>query len=584
MAKKILCVVLSVMMLMGTLVFASSAAQYDNYNYTVEEAEEEVASKWWYDDYDSSVDYKDLINRKFLTGSKDEGYITPTVAADEEILQRNIYFWADEIIAAYNDPNATNEDYCDLYNKMRTPSIATYVYEENGETVVEADILYEYGYFYREESKAVVDIELVADKTYAKPGDIVTVDVYVTSNFLTMQFFGGFFYDKTCLEALSVDFDEASQPTWKVNAEQTELALVYNPDGTVKLDRRPNFWPRSMREDPANYDKYAVAHVFAQADVLLGEGLYQYARQFDGSRMYTVQFKVKDDVPEGTVLELFAPSDANSLMTRDLLEQEHGDREAVFKFMRMSIPGGTYPTNSIMPDPNCKYDTTVNLEPISITIGEEPEEAVMGEVVSAKAEPGTIGENVPVDVTVTGSPDAIRLVAADDSATTYTRDDATIVATDAGEVWTVDVFADEEEATYAVYASYGDLGWTEDAVEVTVTATVAIDLSVHSIEIPDMYPDAQNGGVIKAGKHDVIIKTSTDVTKVQFYAEDGTSYTYGTHAADAVNPYEDINGERVWTISHNFGPYGTRSLVVRTRTYTTFFAATDSTLDATVVY
>ena len=99
-----------------------------------------------------------------------------------------------------------------------------------------------------------------------------------------------------------------------------------------------------------------------------------------------------------------------------------------------------------------------------------------------------------------------------------------------------------------------------------------------------MYPDAQNGGVITAGKHDIIIKTSTDVVKIQFYAKDGSTYTYTSWSGAGKVPYQDIDGERVWTINHSFGPYGTRSLVIRTRSAETLFAATESTLDATVVY
>ena len=93
------------------------------------------------------------------------------------------------------------------------------------------------------------------------------------------------------------------------------------------------------------------------------------------------------------------------------------------------------------------------------------------------------------------------------------------------------------------------------------------------------------GGMILAGKHDVVVKTSTDVIKVQFYAEDGTTYTYTSwEGYPGYMPYEDIDGERVWTISHSFGPYGYRSLAIRTRTETSTFVTTGYTLDATVVY
>ncbi len=590
MAKKFLCVVLSIVMLMSTLVIASSAAQYDWYNYTVEEAEEEVATKWWYVDYDSSVDYKDLINRTFLTGTQFERPNVPTVAAAPEVLERNLFFWEDEIIEAYNDPAATNEDYCDLYNKMKTPMICTYTYEEDGETIVEADVLYDTAYIYRAEWKGKADVTLVADKQYVKPGDTVTVDFYIKTNFITMQMAGGFFYDKTMLTPTSIVFDEETQAGWYMAAAAFDQAyrgpdgeLYLNKDGTL-VDRRKAFWPKSLQEDPANFDKYASAYILGMADVGAGEGNYIYAKELDGSRMFSTTFVVGEDVPEGTVLEFFMPKDCTLDAKTEILEQEMMDRYKTFQFMRMSLDGGTAATNCFSTDMLYKYNHDVTVTPLYVTVGEEPAPTVKGEVLEATTTPGTIGENVPVDVTVTGSPDSIRLATADGAATTYTRDDATIVATDAGEVWTIDVFADDAETTYDVYASYGDLGWTEEAVQVTVTAVKAEDLKVHSIKVDDMYPDAQSGGVILAGKHDVIIETSTDVVKVQFMAADGGTYTYGSIIPGAENPYVDKDGVRTWTISHYFGPYGENTFNIRTRSMSTFFAASGTTLDATVVY
>ena len=119
MAKKLLCIVLSVTMLLGIFAVSSSAGMY--YDYTPEEAKAEVDEKLWYVDYDADVDWKDEIDRRFLTGTaKYDG--SATVAAPQEILEYNLYFWEDEIIEAYNNA-ATNEDYWDLYNKMGTPEI-----------------------------------------------------------------------------------------------------------------------------------------------------------------------------------------------------------------------------------------------------------------------------------------------------------------------------------------------------------------------------------------------------------------------------------------------------------------------------
>ncbi len=590
MARKILCVVLSIIMLMSTLAIASSAAQYDYYDYTAEEAAEEVASKWWYEEYDEDVDYKDFIDRRFLSGLYAGEGEWPEVAASEEIREEHLYFWKDEIIEAYHSATS-NEDYFNLYNKMTTPLISYLEYEENGETIVEADVLYDYMYEYRAEEKAEINLTIDADVEYAQPGDIITVEVYAKTNYLTFQWSGGIFYDKRYLEPIAVEFNEEDVPGWKTLRAVLDYANEYNDPNR---DWRRIYWPSSMISDE-NLEKYGVSWSNVIPDATLGytDGIanFDYASKLDGKFM-TATYRVKDDVPEGTKLEFFSPSDSDQHAVTDLLPEEwpeiDGGRKSIFFMPRMSLDGKTVKTQNFLPDIGAKYDHTIVANTEVVTIGTEPAPAVKGEVVSATTETGTIYENVPVSIEVTGSPDSIRLVSADDSATTYTRDDATIVATEAGEIWTIDVYAATEEATYDVYASYGDLGWTEDAVEVTVTAAKALDDDVISIEIPDSTKDGEDV-LLLLGKHDVIVTTGTDVTKVQFMTANGGTYTYGSHAADAVKPYKDVLGEdgeyvRVWTINHSFSPYGDISLDVRTRTYDTFFVDSGYDLKATVVY
>lgn len=578
MAKKVLSIVLSVAMLLGTFAIASFAGDY--YSYTREEAEAEIAEKLWYVDYDADVDWKDEIDRRWLTGTKDyDG--SAEVAAPQEILEYNLFFWADEIIAEYNAASS-NEDYWNLYNKMATPEILDYTYEADGEKVTECEILYDFAYEYREESKAEFELDIRADKEYAKPGDIITVEVYATSNFRTGEVRGGIFYDKSVLKPLAIEF-ALTDPTWK---EQSEADLDYafdcDENGNVTFDRRDDCWPDYF-QTPENLEKYGCSWIYVIGDASKDYGEYTAGRQFNNELLFTATYEVKADVADGTAVEFFLPSNVTPTVD-DLGASENGNGEdaTVWNLYRVDYPGLTEDTCDLVVDYNsfCDHTVTANVE--TVTIGEEPAPAVKGEIVDVVTSETYIGDTAVVNVDVTGTPESLRVVTSD-GYQIFTRDDATITTTENGETWTIEIFVAEAEVACTVYADYGDLGVT-DGTDFTLTGLVKKDLSIHSIEIPDMYPDAKNGGVITAGKHDIIIKTSTDVVKIQFYAADGTSYTYTSWSGAGKVPYEDIDGERVWTIPHSFGPFGYRSLVIRTRSAETFFAATNSTLDATVVY
>lgn len=568
MAKKLLCIVLSVAMLLGTFAIAASAGNC--YAYSPEEAAAEIADKLWEVEYDESEDYKDLINRRWLSGIQYGNYDNiPSVAASQEMIESNLYFWADEIIEAYNSAT-TNEEYWTLYNKMATPMVVEYDCPDCGK---ECDILYDYGYVYRDESKAVMDLEIVADTEYAKAGDTITVSVYATSNFMTAWWIGGIFYDKQYLEPVSVAFDTEANPTWK----ETLVSLEYGIDANGG-DLRNLYWPDAMYTEE-NLEKYGVSWVRADAYNDLGMGNFVYGWQCNGERIFTATYTVKEDVPEGTELEFFVPAEASDKLSNILYNEQTG-KVSVFQFYHVLYNAMDASQIDYSTDIHSLYDQSVTANTETVIIGEP---ATMGEIVDVTSATTTIGDTAVVDVEVTGAPEALK-VETPDGFLTFTRDDATIETTDAGEIWSIEVLVDAATVDCTVYADYGTLGVT-DGTAFTLTGTVAQDLTIHSIVIPDMYPDAANGGVITKGKHDIIIKTSTDVTKIQFYdAADGTTYTYTSWSGAGKVPYEDIDGERVWTISHAFGPYGTRSLVIRTRSATTFFAATESTLDATVVY
>ena len=570
MAKKLLCIVLSVAMLLGVFAVAASAGQY--YDYTPEEAEAEVAEKLWYVDYEEDVDWKDAIDRRWLTGTKlYDG--SAEEAAPQEVLEYNLFFWADEIIEAYNSA-ASNEDYWNLYNKMATPEITTFAYEEDGVIVEESDILYDYSYFYRDESKAEFTLDIQADTEYAKPGDVITVEVYATNNFLTSLVGGGIFYNKKLLTPLEVKFNTAADETWYEMGTQLDLA-----NGNV--DRRDDFWPEDMYT-PENLETYGVSWMMAKANANLGLGNYNHGRQFNNELLFTATYTVNEDAPDGAEIEFFVCDSVYKSVEVGYSEWGDGENEACWKLYRVDYPGHTKETLDKMVDWNAFCDQTVTSNTEVVTVGEEPAPEVKGEVVDVYTPACYVGDTAVFDVEVTGAPEAIRFETAD-GAIFINREDATIRAFNGNEIWEVEVFISEQEFHFTVYANYGDLG-VSDGYSSAVAAMIKQDLSIHSIEIPDMYPDAQNGGVITAGKHDIIIKTSTDVVKIQFYAEDGSTYTYTSWSGAGKVPYEDIDGERVWTINHAFGPYGTRSLVIRTRSESTFFAATDSTLDATVVY
>lgn len=577
MAKKVLSIVLSVAMLLGTFAVASFAGDY--YGYTPEEAEAEVAEKLWYVDYDADVDWKEEIDRRWLTGSKlYDG--TAEEVAPQEIIEYNLFFWDDEIIAEYNAASS-NEDYWNLYNKMATPEILYFTYDNGGEMVTECDIFYDYAYAYRDESKAVMDLEIVADKEYAKVGDTITVEVYATSNFKTGWVMGGIFYDKSVLTPIDVTVPE-TETHW-IASTQTELAVTYDDDGNMTADRRHNYWPDAMQTEES-LNKYGVSYIYAYGDdTTYKVGEYVHGRQFDNELLFTATYEVKEGVADGTEIEFFVPDDVIAkFQDSGNTENNMGRMYSVWNLYRVDYEGLTKDTFDLVADYNSFFDHTVKANVETVTIGEEPAPAVKGEIVDVVTSETYIGDTAVVEVEVTGTPDALR-VTTPDGYQIFTRDDADITATEAGETWVIEIFVAEEEVACTVYADYGDLGVT-DGTDFTLTGLVKKDLSIHSIEIPDMYPDAQNGGIITAGKHDIIIKTSTDVVKIQFYAEDGTTYTYTSWSGAGKVPYEDIDGERVWTINHSFGPFGTRSLVIRTRAAETFFAATDSTLDATVVY
>ena len=616
MAKKILCVVLSVVMLMGVLVVGSFAA----------------------------VDYKKE-TEKFIIGGltylgqhdfeemPDEVYAS-MIAADPDIVANNLQFWADEIVDEYYAAE-TNADWQALYEKV-------------AETWLDDEWEY-YIPLYRDESKAIVDVKYETDVAYAKPGDTITVTVSAKTNFDACSIEIPIIFDKNV-----VTYTESSISTDETPVPFTKFIPNENYGWRSGRDDRVNQWPAELRENQNGaYDKYAIikgcflvdAVAIAQA-VNRGEDV-DYGFCFDDyTPLYKAQFTVNSGVADGEVANFFSVPTANIYDVDEyLFHEDIGSFTATAAALRVAskkIPG--YDS----PDEISSWGQTFNYTPASVTIGEEVApveyadyteldaaieaydetvaadytpaswaayedavdagrtlardilledqaivdaataaitgaELVKNSVVSAEVVgTPTIGADAEVKVVATGSPELIRLTG--DSTMTFDRESATIVDNgDGTETWTIAVFADTDTAEYSVYAKY--VNYTESGAPLVINAFEGVDLSIHSIIIPDMYPNAENGGAILKGKHEIIIRTSKDVTWIQFVADEkrideGATYTYPQ------NEYTRIEDgdEYVWTLYHNFGPLGTWSMPIRTRSATTLLAKTGQTLDATVLY
>ncbi len=195
------------------------------------------------------------------------------------------------------------------------------------------------------------------------------------------------------------------------------------------------------------------------------------------------------------------------------------------------------------------------------------------------ASSAAIGSSANVQVTANGSPKAIRLVDGDNNTLTYNREDATITTSGDNEIWIIKVPVTAEKSEYAVFTKYGD-EFDAEGLPLTIAAIEGLDLSIHSIIVPDMYPSGEyTDGRIYAGYHDVIVRTSKDVFKVQFIDPDGNTRTF-----DKVTwpPVED-GDELVWTVKVNFY-MGNFNFGLRTRAVNTTFALTGDYITGRAVY
>lgn len=634
MSKKILSIVLAVAMLMSVLAVGSSA-------YTGKaDIGEEITS------YEKAVKWtlvcgslaEDVIEDDF-TDTLDE-----YLQKDSGILTRNLAFWDNDVINAYNNAK-TEEDWEALYNLMRGEWVeAPDCDEEELVGVYPAKI--------NNQNKPTMNIKYTADVENAEKGGYINVVISAKSNYYFNEFHAGIIYDKTKLTAISGALVDTQPAYW------VRLGTGANLDfGIVGAkDYKNLYWPKALRENKnGEFDKYGIVKLSSKYDdTMFRAGTGPCARKLDDyTDMFTFKFQVKDTeaVKDGDVLDFFCLPDSyfkiedylffidapttvstvvnaprvlsasvtgypfeiseygiswtfeNDSVTVGKPAPQGADYKAIDAdlnefaqikdFEKDYTPASWAAYAAKIKEANgLSRDLTVESQGIIDALDQAIDGAktalVKNTVVSATVvgEP-VIGTDATVEVKVTGSPAIIRLSeTGTDKTLTFDREDAEIIDNkDDTETWKVKVFAESESASYTAYAKYVN-DFTEKGADVTIEAKAGLDLTIHSIVIPDMLPDTHNGGVIFKGKHDIIITTSQDVYKIQFVDGDieaGCTYTYCETNTSGNTSYVDKGDERVWTIKHVFA-LGDWSMPIRTRAETTPFNTTGDNLRATVVY
>jgi len=613
MAKKILSVVLAVIMLMSVLVVAGFAA--DSYEMKVKKL----------------ILGSGVNGGTALTDTKYNSYL----ALDPNIVEENLYFWDDEIVDAYHNAT-TAADWAALFDEMTN--------EDNWVQAYEGDDGYLIDYYPSHlcNGKAKTDVFYTADKEYAKPGDIITVTVSVTTNFFCRDCEVGIIFDKTLVDLVEDSAD------WVEMEGRRKVAVV--PDFGIQsgVNRYDKLWPASMRENKnGEFDQYQLVKVATSYQVD-NPAPNKYAVKFNKTPIMTAQFKVKSGVADGTALKFFAVDGVQPVISDFELQEtwsatlfktyrilsdyvsvkpiECSEYDQTYTFSNATVmvgePGPDAADYTALDAAIAAFDdtnaadyttATWNAYANAVTAGQaldrgltEDEQttvdnataaitnakaALAKNAVGSAAQEGAavIGGNAKVNVVVDGQPSAIRLTGT--STLTYTRDDATITDNGNGtETWAINVVTSGTSATYDVTAKYAN--WTATGKSLTVMAAAGADLNVYSIVVSDMYPEDGNGGVVVKGKHKVVVRTGKDVYKIQFVdttgkIEDGCTSTYcfeegqALHMASVVEDGDQL----VWTFDFAFGPLGDWSMPVRTRSTSTTFATVEGvSLDAYVVY
>ena len=191
-----------------------------------------------------------------------------------------------------------------------------------------------------------------------------------------------------------------------------------------------------------------------------------------------------------------------------------------------------------------------------------------------------LGETAVVDVTVKGSPTKIRFVDMDNTITlerNNSRVKEIVTYSDDTERWSVELNVNALSTNYTIYAKYSDFGWyTLDIYPCSFTLKAKereTDKDVYSFSIDECYDD-----VMYAGVHKVTVETGVDATKVQFY-KDGNTWTYSADNASYV--IED--DKKIWSINMNFSELGEdMEYYIRTRSQKSAFEFTDQVMNVWV--
>ncbi len=597
MAKKVLCVMLAVAMVFGSLAVTSFAA----------------------------VDYKDLIDRTFLSGRvKTNMTEVPETADDEAILQENLLYWDEEVQTAYNAAE-TNEDYEALYNLMSTPAVLDGVSFDD------------VWYAHRDESYGQVSVRYVADKLNAEAGERITVNVYLTTNFYTPSAAIGIEFDKNLVDIETISQSLVTFSGWNVVSKNTNYGFLAN--GT---DVRSKIWPESMRNKTA-YANKGLAQIYLAANTNNAYG--NYAKKFNDDLVCSATFIVKDSAPSGAAITFTAPTDGDwksedffayyenssslfgfervtenaypykvvdemtfcdhvytvkgcSLSAGDVAYADYTAYNlAVEKYTKLVNKAGTYTVDSWTAFKNAATadldkNLTVDDQRIVNDATAAIEAAYEGLRVKGITEANVVGApalntNANIKFVVAGSPSIIRIVDTEDRSNTITifREDASVTKEDGYETWYTTLFVEKAMATYTAYAKYSD-GYSMNSATLKVVSSDYEDLTIHTMKVCDMFKgdgstSCTNNGRVTIGKHNIIFTTSTDVYKIQFVNEYGNTWTY---CAATKGICTDEGTERTWNVTLNFYQDGPWKLTVRTRSIkTSFISGVGDDLNAYVI-
>ena len=191
----------------------------------------------------------------------------------------------------------------------------------------------------------------------------------------------------------------------------------------------------------------------------------------------------------------------------------------------------------------------------------------------------TVGSYVTLEFLIAKPVAKLQFVTKNGNTFTYSATSGRTISivnnVDGTQTWQVEIMVYRQSDTYSLHIKDAKTGWSDNYYEYTLADTHDYKAVVTSCELPT---EITEGAAIKAGVHDIVIKTNKNVSKVQFaYNGETATYTPGSAKANVVEEDDCL----VWTISQNFYVIGENiTYNVRTRTATTSFE--DSGISFTV--